>query len=118
MKRFHHGLFFNSQDRAVRHCGCRAHTESLAGKRTFAEKTPITQYPDRCFLASFGDNREFYFSRLQIENRICRISLRENGPLLRKEHSFPTLTNCGKECLGVEFAAFLGNCSGTPRLSF
>src|SRR6266404_8478276 len=116
MKRFHHGLLFNSQDGAVRHCGCRAHAKGLAGKRAFAEKTLVTQYADGCFLASFGDNREFYFSRLEIENRICRISLRENGPLLRKEHSFPTLTNCGEECLRVEFAAFLGNCTGTHHL--
>src|SRR5437879_4524771 len=116
MKRFHHGLLFNSQYRAIGHCRCRAHAKGLSGKGAFAEKTLVTQYADGCFFASFGDNREFYFSRLQIENRICRISLRENGPLFRKEHSFPTLTNCGKECLGVEFAAFLGNCAGTHRL--
>src|SRR5205807_3586910 len=62
MKRFHHGLFFNSQDRAIGHCRRGAHTESLAGKRAFAEKTLVTQYADGCFFASFGDNREFYLS--------------------------------------------------------
>src|SRR6266496_1484749 len=115
MKRFHHGLLFNSQDRAVRHCRCRAHAKGLSGKRAFAEKTPFTQYADGCFFASFGDNCEFYLSHLQIKNRVRRISLRKNGPLLRKEHSFPTLADGGKECLGVERAALLGDWTRTHR---
>src|SRR5438445_4047334 len=57
MKRFHHGLLFNSQDGTIRHCGCSAHAESLARKRTLSEETPLAQYADGCFFASFRDNR-------------------------------------------------------------
>jgi hypothetical protein len=38
MKRFHHGLFVDSQNCAIRHCSCSAFAESLARKRTFTEK--------------------------------------------------------------------------------
>jgi hypothetical protein len=69
----------------------------LACKRTFAEETPITQYADRRFLAGLGDNRESYLARLQIKHSVCGIPLREDGVLLRKEHSFPALADGGKE---------------------
>jgi hypothetical protein len=102
----------------MRHCCCGAHAESLACKRTFAEEAPITQYADSCFPASFGDNGESYFARLQVKNRVCGIPLREDGVLLRKEHSFPTLADRGEECMGVELAAVLGSSTwtrGIPR---
>jgi len=38
MKRFHHGVLVDSQNRAIRQRGGRAHAENLAGKRTLAEK--------------------------------------------------------------------------------
>jgi hypothetical protein len=76
VKRIHHGLFLNSQNRAVRHCGCSADAESSARKRTFAEDTPITQDADRGLLAGFGNNGESYFAGLQIKYLACGISLR------------------------------------------
>ena len=42
MKRFHHGFLVNSQKSAIRHCSCRAHAQSLAGKRTFAAEVSLT----------------------------------------------------------------------------
>jgi hypothetical protein len=39
-------------------------------------------------LPVFRDDCESYFSRLKIKNRVCRVPLRENGLLLRGEHSF------------------------------
>jgi hypothetical protein len=35
--------------------------------------------------------------------------LREDGLLLRGEHSLPALSDGGKECMGVELAAVLGS---------
>src|ERR1017187_5569943 len=68
MKRVHHGLLLNSQNSAIGHCGCSAHAERLACKRTFAEETLITQYTDCCFLAGLGYNMESHLARLQIKN--------------------------------------------------
>jgi hypothetical protein len=51
MKRFHHSSLVDSQNRTIRHSGCRVHAERLARQRTFAEKVSLTEYADRCFLA-------------------------------------------------------------------
>ena len=107
MKRAHHRLFLNSQNSAIRHRGCCAHAERLACKRTLAEETPISQYADRCLLASCGNNGEFYAARLQIKNCVRGISLLEDGFLLRNEFRFPTLADSGEEILGVKIAVFL-----------
>src|SRR5579863_8490085 len=93
MKRIHHSFLVDSKHSTICHCRCRTHTERLASERTFAEKAPIAQYADRCFLASFGDNCEFYLARLQIKHCVRSITLRKNGLLLRKEHGFPTLAD-------------------------
>jgi hypothetical protein len=95
VKRLHHGFLLNSQQSAIRH-GCRrAHSERLACKRTLTEEIPITQYADRRFLASLGDDGESYLARLQIKHRVCGIPLCEDGVLLRKEHGFPALADAG-----------------------
>jgi hypothetical protein len=117
-KRVHHGPLLNSQYSAIGHCGCSAHAERLACKRTFAEETRITQYTDCCFLASLGDNMESNLPRLQIKNCVCGIPLRKDGLLLRKENSFPALADGSKERLGVKLAAVLGRYAlmrGFPR---
>ena len=41
MKRFHHGFLVDSQNSAIRHCGCRAHAESLTCQRTFTEELAV-----------------------------------------------------------------------------
>jgi len=40
MKRFHHRFLLDSQNSAIRQCGCRAHPESLPRQRTFTEEVP------------------------------------------------------------------------------
>jgi hypothetical protein len=42
MERPHHGFLVDPQNNAIRHCGCRAHTDRLARKRAFAEKLSVT----------------------------------------------------------------------------
>jgi hypothetical protein len=110
VKRVHHGLFLNSQNSAICHCGCSAHAERLTCKRTFAEETSITQYPDRGFFAGFGNNGQSHLAALQIKHCVREIPLRENGLLFRKEQSLPALADGGKECLRVELP-------GAPKIS-
>jgi hypothetical protein len=45
MKRFHHGFLLDSQNSAIRYCGCRIHAEPLARKRSFAEKSSSPNIP-------------------------------------------------------------------------
>jgi hypothetical protein len=74
----------------------------LSSQRTFAKETSITHYADSCFLASFGNNRKSDLACLEIKNRVCGIALREDGLLLTKHHSFPTLADGSEEHSGVE----------------
>jgi hypothetical protein len=79
----------------------------LASQRTFAEKAPIAQYPDRRFLASFRDNSEFHLARLQIKYCVRSIPLRKDGLLFRKEHGLPTLADGSEERMWIKLAAVL-----------
>src|SRR5208283_1465959 len=107
MKRIHHGFLVDSQHSTICHCRCRTHTKRLASQRTFAEKAPLAQYADRCFLARFRDHSELYLARLQIKHCIRSIPLRKNGLLLRKENGFPALADGSEERAWIELAAVL-----------
>lgn len=74
-----------------------------------SEASPVTQYADRCFLASLRDNGQSHLTRLQIKYCVRGIPLREDRVLLRKEHRFPALADGGEERVDIEFAAVLGS---------
>jgi hypothetical protein len=55
----------------------------------------------------------FYLSFLYIKNSIGRVALSKNRLLFVKSYDLPTTVNGRKECLGIEFAEFLGVRTGT-----
>src|SRR5450759_1833943 len=42
MKRSHHGFLVDSQNRAIRHCGCSQHAKRLAKQANFTEEVSVT----------------------------------------------------------------------------
>src|SRR5208282_4969422 len=108
MERFHHGFPVDAKKFAVRHGGCRPHTQSLSRQATFAEKLSLAQYAQGCFLARFGYNRQSNLAFLDIEDGVCRISLGEDRLFLGKNHFLLTHADSGKEALRVEVELSLG----------
>src|ERR1700740_494393 len=107
VKRKHHGFLVNAQKFAIRHCGCRPHSQSLSGQATFSEELSLAQDPQRCFLANLGYNSESNLACLDVEHRVSRITLRKDCLLLGKRHDFSTLSDRGKELAWVEVGLFL-----------
>src|SRR3982074_672440 len=91
VERKHHCFPIDLQEFAARHCGCRPHAESLAGKRTFSEKFSLAQYTQGCFLANLGYDSEPNLAFLDVEDRVSPRALGDCGLLLEIRHDFPTL---------------------------
>src|ERR1700724_4155192 len=108
VERKHHCLPIDLQEFALRHCGCRPHTESLARKRTFSEKVSLAQYAQGCFLANLGYDGEPNLAFLDIKDCVSLVSLCEDCLFPGKSHDFPTLADSGKEFPRVEVVLFLG----------
>src|SRR5581483_9712479 len=108
VERNYHCLLVNLQNFAVRHCGRRPHAQRLSSQATFAEKLPLAQYAQGCFLANLRYDTEANLTCLDVEDRISRISLRKDYFFLGKSHYFPTHADSGKEFLRVEVGPFLG----------
>ena len=101
VKRAHHGLFFDPRELALCHRGCRSHAKRLACQGSFSEEIAVTQDANRRFLAGLGDDGQLYFALLDIENRVRRVALREDGVLFRNLNRLPALANRRKEtCRG------------------
>jgi hypothetical protein len=61
----------------------------------------------------------FYLSFLYVKNSIGRVALNKDRLLFGKRCDLPTAVDGRKECLGIEFAAFLGRnygCHDWPPL--
>src|SRR5260370_29754729 len=108
VERTHHCFPIDLQEFAVRHCGCRAHTEGMAGKRTFSEKFSRAQYAQGCFLANLGYDSEPDLAFLDVEDCVSLVSLCEDCLFLEKSDDFPTLADGGKEFPWVEVTLFFG----------
>src|ERR1700724_3901243 len=108
VERKHHCLPIDLQEFALRHCGCRPHTESLARKRTFSEKVSLAQYAQVFFLSNLVYDGEPNLAFLDIKDCVSLVSLGEDCLFPGKSHDFPTLTDSGKEFPWVEVVLFLG----------
>src|SRR5438552_16621078 len=104
MKRGHHRLLLDPQKLAVRHCSRGSHTESLACQRAFPKKIPLTQYSDRGFLASFGNDGELDFTFLNIEDSIRLIPLSEDRLIFRVSQNITDFAVHSEEGSGVDSA--------------
>src|SRR5450759_3454367 len=107
VKRFHHCRFLDSQNIAIGDRGRRLHAERLTSKATLSQKLALTQYADRCFLASLRDDGEFHLAILDVKHSVARIPLREDCLFLRKKHKVSALADRGKEYVGVEIVLLL-----------
>jgi hypothetical protein len=65
-------------------------------------ETHIAQYAERCFLASFGDDRKSNLASLDIKHGVSWVSLREDGLLLGQGNGLSALAHGGERLLGVE----------------
>ena len=104
---------------AIGHCGCGAQAERLPCKATFSEEIALVQNADCGFLPDLRHNGEFYLSFLYIKNSIGRVALSKDRLLLEKSFDLSTAVDGRKECLGIEFADFLGRyheCHNLPPL--
>src|ERR1700687_2946138 len=97
---------------AIGHCGCGAQAERLPCKATFSEEIALVQNTDCGFLPDLRHNGESYLSFLDVKNSIGRVALNKNLLVLANGGDCPAAVYGRKECLGIEFAAFLGGYYG------
>src|SRR5580698_7462559 len=107
VKSLHHCFLLDPQNRTIRHRGRRPHAQRLTCQAPFPEKITATQYSDRCFLPSIGDNGESYLALLDIEHSIAGLPLGEDGLSLFERYNLPAHANGGKERIWVEIAFLL-----------
>src|ERR1700730_1065658 len=112
VKHFHHGLLIDSHHRAIGHCGCGAQAERLPYKATIFEKITLVQNAYCGFLPPPRHNGELHLSFLYVKNSIGRVALNKDPLLFGKSCDLPTFADGRKECLGIEFAGFLGRYNG------
>jgi hypothetical protein len=106
MQSFHHGFLVDTEKFAVRHGSGRTHAQELSSQTALSEKFSLTQYAQGCFLAGLGYNRESNFTFLDVEDGVCRVSLREYFLFLEKNLGFFAYADRGKEALRVDVAPF------------
>src|SRR5690242_7670005 len=97
------------------------HRERLPCKATFSEEIALVQNAYCGFLPALRHNGEFYLSFLYVKNSIGRVALNKDRLLFGKRCDLPTAVDGRKECLGIEFAAFLGRydrCHEAPSQEF
>src|ERR1700722_8560701 len=102
MNREHHCFFLNPQKFAIGHGGCGSHAERLSSQAAFSEKLSPTQYSEGRFLTSLGYHGKSNLAILYVEDRVRRITLREDGLPLKEGHLLPAGADGGEEFLRVE----------------
>ena len=112
VKHLNHGRLVDSHHGAIGHSGCGAQAKRLSCKATFPEEIALAQNAYCGFLPGLRNDGEFYLSLLYIKNRIARVALSKDRLLFGKSCDLPTAVHGRKECLGIEFAEFLGYHSG------
>ncbi|MGA8311510.1 MAG: hypothetical protein WB755_15875, partial [Terriglobales bacterium] len=106
------GLLIDSHHRAIGHCGCGAQADRLPCKATFSEEIALVQNTYGGFLPARRHNGESYLSFLYVKNSIRRVTLNKDRLLFGKSCDLSTAVHGRKECLGIEFAEFLGRYHG------
>src|SRR5450432_698532 len=114
MQRGHHRFLVHPQKLTFGHCSRRSHAANLAGQRAFAEETPLANDADGRLFTGFGNDGESHFPFLNIEDRICRVALGENGFFPRNCHQGAALTDGGEESFGIEFEVLFLCCNWHP----
>jgi len=109
-----HRVFIDSQHGAVCHRASRGRAGRFTGDGIFANKIPITQYGEDCFLPGFGRNAEFYLSFLNDKYGVCRIISGVNRLPLRERHHLPANANSCEEGFRVERKSLFGHTGTAP----
>jgi hypothetical protein len=110
VKHFHHVFLVDFHHIGIGHCGCREQAESLPCEAAFSEEIALVQNPYRGFLPALRHYGESYLSFLYIKNSVRWVTLNKDRLLLGKLCDLSTAVNGRKECLSIEFAAFLRRC--------
>jgi hypothetical protein len=72
----------NSHDRAFAHRNSRRQALGLSDQTSFAKKLIGAEERDHGFLALLGHDDDFDFALFDIEDCVCRITLREDNVVL------------------------------------
>jgi hypothetical protein len=94
------GRFFEAHDRALRGGDSRRHAQRLTGKTSLAKKVADTQDGEDRFFALLGQDPQLDLAFLDVEDGICRVSLRKDHlPPTQPDPGFPDPT-LAKKSLG------------------
>jgi hypothetical protein len=94
------------------YCGCGAQAERLAGEAALPEESPSFRMPMVASVPNSRYNGEFYFSFLNIKDRIGRTALSEDRLFFGKRFNLSTVLEGRKEYLRIKLEEFLGRCPG------
>jgi hypothetical protein len=97
----HRGLG-NSRDHAVVDRGSRREAQRMAIQASFPEEVTGPEDGDDGLLALRRDDGELDPALLDVENRVCRLSLRENDVLLAIAGNRLAVADIGEKSLGIE----------------
>lgn len=114
MKRFHHGLFGDTQERTLRHGRGGAHPKRLASQAAFSEKATFAHHPNGGLFPCTRDNREPDLPVLHAEDRICRVALYENRLPVAEGKYLASRPNRGKKLLGANLRVLFDVILETP----
>ena len=103
MQGCNHCCFRDARDQRLvdRHSCC--DPQRVAIETSFAKKMGGCQNAYDCFLAFFRNDGELNLARLDVKNRVCRITLRKyNLVLVKFSYGFP-VAHFSEKYLGIEF---------------
>ena len=102
VERRQHGCLRYRGDQALFHRGRRRDAQRMAVHAAFAKELACSQNADYRFLALFRYDNNLDPALLNIEDRVCRISLGENDLILAKFNNGFPLAHLGEKFLGIK----------------
>src|SRR5580693_5787820 len=95
-------LLFHPHNRAIGYGAGRRHAQRLACHAALSKEVSGPQNGNHHPLATFGNDGEFYFSLLEIEEVLRRVALREDLMIFPVVHMRLPLAYFGQKGLGIE----------------
>jgi hypothetical protein len=104
--------FFEAHDDRVRHRRDRRYAMRLPGETSFTEEIVRSKHCDDGFLALLRNDGELHLAALDVEDRVRRISLGEDGLVLAVLPNAAALADLGEKRFRIERRLAFG-CQGT-----
>ena len=102
VKHAHNGRLVQPHNGGVRHRGDRRNSPRLTSEAPFAEEVIRSKDCDDRFFALLRNDGDLHLALLDKENRVRRLALGKNGPILAVLADASPVANMGEEGLGVE----------------